>query len=160
MSWGRLQGSPGTLAGARGVLRGQGKPRDPERWPERSGRGLEGDLCFTAFLSRLGLLTGVLGSFPEESRDGDAGARGVCSSQGSLELQNGGLTALGEAWKAASAWQLSCQLGLLTGVLGSFPDWLLATGCWLAAGWLLLAVSSWLYLLSASCWLLTAAPGC
>ena len=32
--------------------------------------------------------------------------------RGSLELENGGLRALGEAWKATFAWQLSCQAGL------------------------------------------------
>ena len=52
--------------------------------------------------------------------------------RGSLELENGGLRALGEAWKATFAWQLSCQAGL-----AAWCPWVVSRGVqghWLEPG--------------------------
>ena len=90
-------GSKRCRAASKEVLGGQGKPRAPERWPESSGRGLD-DFQFEAFLCQVWLFSVLLGRLhvaPGKVELRPWRSQGV---KGSLELQNGSLRALEEAW--------------------------------------------------------------
>ena len=80
----------------------QGKSRVPEWWPESSGRSLDDDFQVQPFPVKSGrfrCLFECLQGCLKEVLQGQAQSIEV---QGSLELQNGGLRALEEAWITTS----------------------------------------------------------
>ena len=96
--WGVPGGSRRCPAGSKEVPGGQGKPRAPERWPESPGRGLDDDFLLETFSCQVWVFFCVSGAFQVAPGGVQLGPRRSQEVRGSLELQNGGLRALGEAW--------------------------------------------------------------
>ena len=80
------------------VSGGQGKPRAPERWPERSGRGVDDDFQVEAFSCQVWLFSVLLGRLQVAPGGVELRPRRSQEVRGSPELQNGGLRALEDVW--------------------------------------------------------------
>ena len=103
-------GSRRCRAESKQIPRGQGKARAPERWPESSGRGLDGDFLIEAFscqvwsfsvlLERLQVAPGGVELPPGRSLE----------LRESQELQMGSLRALEEAWDDFLLEAFFCQV--------------------------------------------------
>ena len=95
--WGVLGGSRRYRAASDEVL-GQRKPRAPERRPESAGRGLDDDFQVEAFFCQVWSFSMLLGRLQVGSGGIELSPRRSQEVRGSLELQNGSLRALEEAW--------------------------------------------------------------
>ena len=103
MGFGRPGGFRRCQAASKEVSGGQGKPRAPERWPESAGRGLDDDFQVEAFSVKSGRCLCVFWGVQVAQGGVRLRPRKSQELRGSLELQNGGLRALEEAWDDFSA---------------------------------------------------------
>ena len=100
------------------VSGGEGKPRAPERWPESSGRGLDDDFLIEAFSCQVWSFSVLRGRVQMAPEGVELRPRRSQEVRGSLELQNGSLRALEEAWMTTSIEEFSCQVWLFSVLLG------------------------------------------
>ena len=114
------------------VSGGQGKLRAPERWPESSGRGLEGDFLIEAFSCQSWSFSMFLGRFRVTQGGVQLRLRRSQEGRRSPELQNGGLRALAKAWGDFLVEAFSCQVwssSVLLARVSKFPAILWWKGC-------------------------------
>ena len=107
------------------VLGCQGKSRVPKWWPESSGRSLDDDFQVEAFPVKSGRFRCLFGRLQGWLREVWQGQGQSIEVQGSLELQNGGLRALEEAWMTTSSLRyFSVKSGCFLCIFGRVQGWL------------------------------------